>query len=218
MHKELLHVGADTEPFSLKAQNNVGHGRYLYETVGGSGQRLVSNLVGEGTQCKPLKVDLSYHKTGYTGGAMLLRSVPGFASCRQTCYIPNYTAALVLGLVQLQGSLTAIVENRLASNVLGHLPSASSSFAAITPASSAGWEVVVPTAFPIGTRCKAAGLRSRMQFDLGVPACNGGVPALHRRTVILPVRSCPRDRQLGHEGPVRSSAWLVPRLYYRSDS
>ena len=57
MHKELLHVGADTEPFSLKAQNNVGHGRYLYETVGGSGQRLVSNLVGEGTQCKPLKVD-----------------------------------------------------------------------------------------------------------------------------------------------------------------
>ena len=134
-----MHVGADTETFSLKAQNNVGHGRYLYETVGGSGQRLVSNLVGEGTQCKPLKVDLSYHKTGYTGGAMLLRSVPGFASCRQTCYIPNYTAALVLGLVQLQGSLTAIVENRLASNVLGHLPSASSSFAAITPASSAGW-------------------------------------------------------------------------------
>ena len=44
MWKELLHVEADIEPFFLKTQNNVGHGRCLHGSVGGSDQRLVSSL------------------------------------------------------------------------------------------------------------------------------------------------------------------------------
>ena len=65
-------------------------------------------------------------------------------------------------------------------------------------------EVAVPTAIPNGTRCKFAGLRSRMQYDLCIPACNGRVPALHGRTAPVPMRSWPPGRQLGHPGPVRS--------------
>ena len=98
-------MGADIEPSSLKAQKQrLGHGHCLYGTVGGSGQRLVSNLVGEGTQCTPLKVNLRYHKTGYTGGTMLLYSVPGLAAGPQTCCV--CAGALKLGLVQLRGFLT----------------------------------------------------------------------------------------------------------------
>ena len=63
----------------------------------------MSSLVNEGTQYKPLKVDLRYHRTGYTGGLILFRNVPGFATCPRTCFIHR---CLVLGLVQLRGFST----------------------------------------------------------------------------------------------------------------
>ena len=59
----------------------------MHGSVRGSGQRLVPSLVGEGTQCKPLNVDLRFHKTGYAGGTMLFRCVPGLATWPRTCCI-----------------------------------------------------------------------------------------------------------------------------------
>ena len=51
----LVRGGRYRAAFPEGAKERLGHGR-LYGTVGGSGQRLVSNLVGEDAQCKPLKI------------------------------------------------------------------------------------------------------------------------------------------------------------------
>ena len=62
----------------------------------------------------------------------------------------------------------------------------------------------------MGARGKDARLRYRMQYDLGVPACNARVPASHGRTVPVPVHSFSLGRQLGHPGPVRSNCMARP--------
>ena len=139
---------------------------------------------------------------------MLLRSVPGLAACPQTCWTHRCFGT--------RSGPAARVPDLLSSRTVG--PRTSSAISRLLLPRS--WpllrqvpldgEVVVPTAFPIGTRCKAAGLRSRMQYDLRVPACNGRVSARHGRTVPVPVHSCPPDRQLGHPGPVRSKRIARP--------
>ena len=89
----------------------LGHGYCLHGSVGGSGQRRVSNLVGEGAQCKPLMVYPRYHKTRYTGGTMLLRSVPGLTTCPRTCCIHRCFGA--------RSGPAARVPDRLSSRTVG---------------------------------------------------------------------------------------------------
>ena len=139
---------------------------------------------------------------------MLLRSVPGLAACPQTCCIHRCFGT--------RSGPAARVPDRLSSRNVW--PRTSSYISCLLLPRSRpllrqvplDGDVVVPTAFLIGTRWKAAGLRSRMQHDLRVPACNGRVPALHGRTVPVPVHSCLPNRQLGHPGPIRSKRMARP--------
>ena len=187
----------------------------LYGAVGGSVQRLASNLVGEGTQCKPLKVDLRYRKTGYTGGTMLLPSVPELTTCPRTCYIHRCFGT--------RSGPAPRVPDRLSSTTVGPRTVSATSRLLLPRSRPLLRQVlldgdVVLTAIPIGTRCKAAGLRSRMKYDLRVPACNGRVPAIHGSTVPVPARSCPQTVNWVIQGPSAVSTWLVPRLFHRSAS
>ena len=188
----------------------------MHGSFGGSGQRLVPILVGVGTRRKALKVDLRYHKIEYTGGTMLFRSVPGLATCPRTCCMRRCFGARSGPAVRILNRLSLALQPvglHASSGASRLLPRAWVFLGKLPP----GGEVVVPTAVPIGTQGKAAGLRSRVQCVLGVPACNGRVPALHSRAVPVPVRSCPPDPHMGHPGPVHSKA--IPRCLsgnYRS--
>ena len=139
---------------------------------------------------------------------MLLRSVPGLAACPQTCCIHRCFGTRSGPAARVPGRLSSRnVWLRTFSAISRLLPPRSRPLLRPVPLDG---EIVFPTAFPIGTRGKAAGLRSCMQYDLRVPACNGRVPARHGRTVPAPVHSCPPDRQLGHPGLVRSKGMARP--------
>ena len=138
---------------------------------------------------------------------MLLPSVPGLTTCPRTCYVHRCFGT--------RSGPAPRVPDRLSSRTVGPRTVSATSRLILPRSRPLLRQVpldgdVVPTAIPIGTRCKAAGLRSRMKYDLRVPACNGRVPALHGRTVRVPVRSCPPNRQLGHPGPVRSKCMARP--------
>ena len=72
----------------------------MHGSVGGSSERLVSSLEGEGTQCKPLNVDLKYHKQR-TQEERCAVAVP--LGSHDVLERAIYIGALVLGLVQLRG-------------------------------------------------------------------------------------------------------------------
>ena len=157
-------MGGDIELSSLKGQHNVLGTDVVCTAVGGSGQRLVCNLVGGDTQCNPLKVDLRCHKTGYTESTMLFRSVPGVATCPRTCRIHRCYG--------IRSRSAARIPDRLSSQTVGPHTSSATSRLLLARARvflrqvPRGAKVVVPTAIPTRTRGKAAGLRSRVQYVL----------------------------------------------------
>ena len=193
----------------------------MHGSVDGSGQRLVSSLAGMGTRCKPLKIDLRYSKPGYSGGTIPFRGALGLAICPRTCCIHQCFST--------RSGSAAGVPNQLLSRTVGrrtspatsrlHLPRSRLLIGQVPLVE----EVVVPTAIPICTRGKAAGLRTRVQRGLHVPACKGCVPALHGCTVSISVRSYPprpsigssRARQQQERGSSPASMTDLPRSRQR---
>ena len=133
-----------------------------------------------------------------------LYSVPGLAAGPQTCCV--CAGALKLGLVQLRGFLTDYCREKYGLErprpspvcfflVHGHC---SGKFRWMGRSSSQR-HAMQGRGFVLPHTIRSA--RSSMQRR---------VPALHGRTVPVPVRSCPQDCQLGHPGPIRSKSMARP--------
>ena len=103
----------------------------------------------------------------------------------------------------------------MASNVLGHLPSAPFSFAAIAPASSAGWGIRRPNGLSDWHAMQGRGSALCMQYDLRVPAVYP--PSMVARYSYRCVHA-PQTVIWVIQDPFAVSAWLASRLYYLSAS
>ena len=146
---------------------------------------------------------------------MLLRSVPGVAACPQTCCIHQCFGTRSGPAARIPGRLLSRKVWHRTPSAISRLLPRSRPLLRQVPLDGG---VVFPTALPIGTRGKDAGLRSRMRYDLRVPACTTAVypPAIVAR-YLYRLHSCPPGRQLGHPGPVRSKRMARPSpllLYY----
>ena len=179
----------------------------MHGSVGGSGQRLASSLVGGGTQRKPLKVDLRCHKTGYTEGTMLFRSVRGIATYPRVCCILRRFGTRCGPTARIPDRLSSpLVSNPRASYVLGHLPSSSSS-PGISQACSAGWGGRPPN-----------GRAREARSPVCVPECNTFCAFQHAMSV-YPASMVARylhrcghapDPHMGHLGLVLSKSMARP--------
>ena len=139
---------------------------------------------------------------------MLLRSAPGLAACPQTCCIHRCFGTQSGPAARVPGRLSSRnVWPRTFSAMSRLLPPRSRPLLRQVPLYG---EVVFPTALSMGARGKDARLRYRMQYDLGVPACNARVPASHGRTVPVPVHSYPPDPHMGYPGAVRCKSMARP--------
>ena len=163
----------------------------MHGSVGGSDQRLLTSLVGEDTQCKPLEVDLRYYKTGYTEGNVRFCSVA--RTCPRTCCILDGLCTRPSSAAGVLDRLSSrIVESRTSPATSGLDLPWSRAFLGQVPQ---GGEVVVPTSFRLARKAKPR---------VCIPECNT-ICAFQHATAVFPpsmvvrvpqsVRSCPPDRQ-----------------------